>query len=58
MANKLNDYLNLKYHYTTKDSTALANDLTKLKTDRNYRMITYDIKDLYVNIPIRRHSAS
>ena len=35
------------------DSTALANDLTKLKIDENHRMITLDIKDLYVNIPIQ-----
>jgi hypothetical protein len=53
MANKLNDYLNLKYQYNTKDSTTLANDLTKLKIHGNYRMITFDIMDLYVNIPIK-----
>jgi len=35
------------------ESTALANDLTKLKIDENYRMITFDIKDLYVTIPIQ-----
>jgi hypothetical protein len=47
MANKLNDYLNLKYHYNAKDSVTLANDITKLKIDGNYRMITFYIKDLY-----------
>ena len=36
------------------DSTTLANDLTKLRTDENHRMITFDIKDLYVNIPIKQ----
>ena len=35
------------------DSTALANDLTKMKLDKNHRIITLDIKDLYVNIPIQ-----
>ena len=36
-----------------KDSTALTNDLTKMKLDENHRMITLDNKDLYVNIPIQ-----
>jgi hypothetical protein len=58
MAKKLNDYLNLKYHYNTKDSTTMANDLTKLKIDGNYRMITFDIKDFYVNIPIKETLSS
>jgi len=31
----------------------LAEDLTKLKVNGNYRMLTYDIKDLYVNIPTK-----
>jgi hypothetical protein len=30
----------------------LATDLTKLKLNENHKLITYDIKDLYVNIPI------
>jgi retron-type reverse transcriptase len=42
----------LKCHYNVKDSITLANDLTKLKIDENHRMITFDIKDLYVNILI------
>jgi len=52
LANKLNNLLNLRNHYIVKESTALANDLTTLKIDENHRMITFDIKDLYVNIPI------
>jgi hypothetical protein len=53
MANKLNNYLNLKCHYNVKDSITLASDLTKLKRGKNYKMINFDIKDLYVNIPIK-----
>jgi predicted transcriptional regulator len=30
----------------------LQNDLTKLEIHENHRMITLDIKDLYVNMPI------
>ena len=53
LVNRLNNLLNLRNHYIFKDSTALANELTKLKLDENRRMITLDIKDLYVNITIR-----
>jgi hypothetical protein len=52
LAKKLNDCLNLENYYNVKISTTLANDLTKLKIHSNYKMITFDIKDLYVNIPI------
>jgi hypothetical protein len=30
----------------------LATDLTQIKLNENHKLITYDIKDLYVNIPI------
>ena len=39
--------------YNIKDSTTLANNLTKLKINENHKLITFDIKDLYVNIPIQ-----
>jgi len=52
LVNKLHEHQNLKYQYNVKDSTSLANDLTKLKIDENHRIITFDITDLYVNIPI------
>jgi hypothetical protein len=35
------------------NSTQLAHDPTKLNIHGNHRLITQDIKDLYVNIPIR-----
>jgi len=52
LVNKLHEHLNLKYQHNVKDSISLANELTKLKRDENHRMITFDITDLYVNIPI------
>jgi hypothetical protein len=52
LVNRLNNLRNLRNHYNAKDSIALANDLTKIKLEENHRMITLDIKDLYVNIPI------
>jgi hypothetical protein len=57
IAKKLNGILkrclHLDNHYITSNSTNLANDLIKLKIDSHHKLITLDIKDLYVNIPIR-----
>jgi len=57
LAKKLNDILNkhlhLDYHYTTRNSTSLANDLINLTIKVKHRLITLDIKDLYVNIPLK-----
>jgi len=39
-------------HYNIVNSSILTNDLTKLKINENHTMITFDIKDLYVNIAI------
>ena len=50
LVNKLNIYLNLNHQFTMKNSINLAEDLTKLKVNGNYRMLTYDIKDLCINI--------
>jgi len=49
---KLNAYLYLNNYSNVKHSVSLAEDLTKPKINENYKMMTYDIKDLYVNIPI------
>ena len=49
----LNEYLHLKYQYNVKDSITLAHDLKKLTTVEHHKMITFDIKDLYVNIQIK-----
>jgi hypothetical protein len=48
----LNQYITLNNHYKVTNSTNLAHDLIKLKIHENHKMITFDIKDLYVNIPI------
>jgi len=45
-------HLNIGNSYTVENSTKLANDLAKITLKDNYRLITLDIKDLYVNIPI------
>ena len=53
LVNRLNNLQNLRNRYIVKDCIAIANDLKKLKIHENHRMITFDIKDLYVNIPIQ-----
>jgi len=50
--NILNQHLHLENLYTVENSTKLANDLTKITLKDSYRLITLDIKDLYVNILI------
>jgi hypothetical protein len=48
----LNQYITLYNRYTVTSSINFANDLTNLKIHENHRLITFNIKDLYVNIPI------
>jgi hypothetical protein len=48
----INQYTTLKNNYNVTNSASLAHELIKLKLHENHRMITFDIKDLYVNIPI------
>jgi hypothetical protein len=48
----LNQYITLNNHYNIVSSTNLALDLTKLKLHENHRIITFVIKDIYVNIRI------
>ena len=48
----LNDRLSLPNTYVTYNSTKLANDLIQLNITKTTKMATFDIKDLYVNIPI------
>jgi len=52
LVKKLNNAINLKNHYTVKDSITLANEQIKINIYENHRMVTFDIKVLYVNIPI------
>jgi hypothetical protein len=48
----LSQHITLHNHYVATNSTKLANDLTRLEIRENRCMLTFDIKDLYVNIPI------
>jgi len=47
----LDQYISLNNYFSVTNSTNLANDLRKLEIHENHRMISFDIKDLYVNIP-------
>ena len=49
----LNKHLLLDIHYTTRNSTSLANGLVKVTITDKHRLITRDINDLYVNIPLK-----
>ena len=49
----LNNHLHLEDHYNTINSNILSNELIKLKINRHHRLLTLDIKDLYVNVPIQ-----
>jgi len=46
----LNQYITLNNHYVVINLTNLANDLTKIH--ENHKTITFNTKDLYINIPI------
>ena len=48
----LQQCLNLGNQYTVVNSVTLAQDLMKLNISNKHRLITMDINDLYVNIPI------
>ena len=49
----LNNHLHLNNRYNTINSNSLANELVKLKINSHHRLLTLDIKDLYVNVPIQ-----
>ena len=48
----LQQHLNLDNHYTAVNSSTLTQDLTRLNINSKHRLITLDIKDLYVYINI------
>jgi hypothetical protein len=48
----LSDQIQLPNTYTTYNSTQLAKELIKLNITESSRLIIFNIKDLYVNIPI------
>jgi len=48
----LDQYISLNNYFNVTNSTNLANDLTNLEIHENHRMISFDIRDFYVNITI------
>ena len=52
MSKKLQDLRNLPYVYNTENSQEIVEELLKLQVNENMRLITLDIKDMYVNLPI------
>jgi hypothetical protein len=49
---RLQELLHLLYEYNTKNSQQVAEELIKLQINKHMRLITLDIKDMYVNLPI------
>jgi len=49
---RIQDLLKLLYTYHTQNSQEIAEELLKLQIHENIRIITLDIKDMYVNLPI------
>ena len=49
--NKMKDYIDLPKTYAINNSKELAGELKQLHIGDHHRMITMDIKDLYVNLP-------
>ena len=52
LARTLNQYIEIQNHYVVTNCTNLAIDLTELEVHENHNLITFDIKDLYFNIPV------
>ena len=52
LAKIITSYLPLQHQYNIKNSIDLAHDLKNITIKDEYQMISFDIKDLYVNIPI------
>jgi len=49
----LQELICLPYTYNTNSSQEIAEDLIKLQVNEHTRIITLDIKDMYVNLPIK-----
>ena len=52
MNKRIQDLLKLPYTYNIQNSQEIAEELLKLQIHENIRIITLDIKDMYVNLPI------
>ena len=51
LSNRIKRHIDLPNTYTIKNSKELAQELEYLNINTHHRMITLDIKDLYVNLP-------
>jgi hypothetical protein len=49
----LNNLINLPYTYTTKNSYEVAEELKTIHIDEHMKIVTLDIRDLCVNLPIQ-----
>jgi glycine/serine hydroxymethyltransferase len=47
---KIKEYINLPNTYTVENSLEIAQELHKIQIKENYKIVTQDIKDLYVNL--------
>jgi len=47
-----NKHITLNNQYNVRNSTSLAADLVKLNLSKDHQLLTYDVRDLYINIPI------
>jgi hypothetical protein len=50
---KLNNLIDLPYTYTTRNAHEVAEELKTIHIGEHMKIITLDIKDLYVNLPIQ-----
>ena len=50
---KLNQTIRLPYTYATRNSNEVAQDLHIIQIKTQHRILTLDIKELYVNLPIQ-----
>jgi len=48
---RIKEYVSLPNTYTVQNSNEMAQELQKIRNAKNHKMITLDIKDLYVNLP-------
>ena len=49
--NRIKEYINLPNTYAVENSYKIAQELHKIHITENHKIVTLDIKDLYVNLP-------
>jgi hypothetical protein len=53
MTKKFTELIKFPCTFVANNSTKVANDISQIKTKSNYKLITLNINDPYVSIPIR-----